>query len=309
MFATRNIHRPLAAVAGVGILSFMLHRTQNTGKEHGPFDSSLVHAAPQQQNKNVTTALSPKEFREYKLASTEKLTHNTKMYRFELPSAQDQSGLTVASCLVARATVDGKKVVRPYTPVSLNHQRGYIDLLIKTYPKPGGLMSRHIDELQVGDTLEMKGPFEKIPYKANMKKKIGMIAGGTGITPMLQIIREILSNPQDNTEVSLLFANVTEDDVLLRDELDALQYLYPSFKVYYTLDQPPRGWKMGKGFVSAEMIKNHLPSASDDCLMFICGPKGLVSLVAGEKGAKNSQGPLQGILEELGFTKEQVFKF
>ncbi|CAK9012813.1 NADH-cytochrome b5 reductase-like protein (B5R), partial [Durusdinium trenchii] len=251
-------------------------------------------------------ALSPAEFREFKLKETERVSHNTQLYRFELPSNNHETGLTVASCLVARAVVDGKKVVRPYTPVSLNHQRGYVDLLVKTYPAPGGRMSRHIEALEPGQALEMKGPFKKVDYKANMHKKVGMIAGGTGITPMLQVIREVLSNPQDHTEIHLVFANVTEDDILLRDELDALQYLYPAFHVYYTLDKPPSGWTMGAGFVSADIIKAHLPSPEDDCLLLVCGPKGLVAHVAGDKGPKNSQGDLGGLLKQLGFAPESM---
>lgn len=117
-------------------------------------------------------------------------------------------------------------ITRPYTPVSQNGQKGYVDLIIKSYPKPGGIMSRHIQSLRPGvDVVEMKGPFKKIEYRANMYKKMGMIAGGTGITPMLQIIREVLSNPDDRTQVSLVFANISEEDILLRDELDALAYL------------------------------------------------------------------------------------
>lgn len=56
----------------------------------------------------------------------------------------------------------------------------------------------------------MKGPLPKIEYKPNIKKHIGMIAGGSGITPMLQVAHEILKNPQDQTEVRLIFANVTK---------------------------------------------------------------------------------------------------
>jgi cytochrome-b5 reductase len=48
-------------------------------------------------------------------------------------------------------------------------------------------MSKHLGELKVGDTLDFKGPLPKYPYKANTKKHVGMIAGGTGITPMLQV--------------------------------------------------------------------------------------------------------------------------
>jgi len=53
-------------------------------------------------------------------------------------------------------------------------------------------------------------------------KAIGMIAGGTGITPMLQVLHEVLDNPADTTQVSLVFANVTEEDIMLRKELDGL---------------------------------------------------------------------------------------
>lgn len=47
--------------------------------------------------------------------------------------------------------------------------------MIKEYPT--GIMSKYIHSLKPGDFLEIKGPLSKIPYKANMKKKIGMIAG------------------------------------------------------------------------------------------------------------------------------------
>jgi cytochrome-b5 reductase len=193
-------------------------------------------------------ALSPNEFRKFNLVKTNSVSHNTSVFRFELPSPEHETGLTVASCVLARAEIEGKTVVRPYTPTSLNAQRGFVDLMVKSYPAPGGQMSRHIHSLRPGSGfLELKGPFKKLEYKPNMKRKIGMVAGGTGIAPMLQIIREVLSNPEDATEVSLVFANVSESDILLRDELDALQYLYPNFKIFYTLDKPPRGWKFGAG--------------------------------------------------------------
>jgi cytochrome-b5 reductase len=274
-----------------------------------------LSSAPQsftktEEKKERKIALSPSEFRSFKLHSSEQVSHNTCRQKFELPSPDHETGLPVASCIVARAEIDGKVIVRPYTPVSLNNQRGYVELVIKSYPAPGGVMSRHIQGLRPGlDTLEMKGPFKKIEYSPNMKKKIGMIAGGTGVTPMLQVIREVLSNPEDHTEVSLLFANVSEQDILLRSELDALAYLYPNFKVYYTLDKPPSGWQGGKGFVSAEMIQKRMPSPSDDNLILVCGPKGLMEHISGPKEQKDQQGPLSGLLKSAGYTESQVFKF
>lgn len=54
-----------------------------------------------------------------------------------------------------------------------------------------------------------------------MYRHIGMVAGGSGITPMLQVIDEILSNKDDKTQVSLVFANQTESDIILKDRIDA----------------------------------------------------------------------------------------
>lgn len=57
------------------------------------------------------------------------------------------------------------------------------------------------------------------------------IAGGTGITPMLQVASEVLKNPDDKTEVSLIFGNLTEDDILLRKHIDQLAKSHKNFKV------------------------------------------------------------------------------
>ena len=80
--------------------------------------------------------------------------------------------------------------------------------------------TRHIGDMALGDSIALKGPLQKFTYTPNMKKYIGMIAGGSGITPMLQLIEKILSNGRDNTEVRLIFANQTPEDVLLKDRLD-----------------------------------------------------------------------------------------
>lgn len=77
-----------------------------------------------------------------------------------------------------------------------------------------------------------------------------------GITPILQIIRAILKDPDDHTELSLLFANQvicvamvtvymcdhqTEDDILLRNELENIAATCNSFKLWYTVDRPTAG--------------------------------------------------------------------
>jgi NAD(P)H-flavin reductase len=118
----------------------------------------------------------------------------------------------------------------------------------------------------------VKGPKGQFNYSPTLSREIGMIAGGTGITPMLQIIRAALKNPQDNTRLSLIYANVNYEDILLKKELDELADKYSSrFKVFYVLNNAPSGWTGGVGFVSKGQIETHLPASRDDIKILLCG--------------------------------------
>ncbi|KAK7014740.1 NADH-cytochrome b5 reductase 2, partial [Halocaridina rubra] len=65
---------------------------------------------------------------------------------------------------------------------------------------------------------------------------------GTGITPMLQLVRQVTRNETDKTQLALIFANQTETDILLRHELEEVQAQHPDkFKLWYTVDRPESG--------------------------------------------------------------------
>jgi cytochrome-b5 reductase len=258
--------------------------------------------------KETQSALDPKQFKPFTLQEIYPQTHNTKIYRFALPSQDQELGLPVASCLVVKAQIGGEEVIRPYTPISEHDEKGHFDLLVKDYPQ--GKMSRHISQLQPGDQLQCKGPLSKIEVTPNFKKKIGMIAGGTGLTPMYQVLLKILNDPTDKTEVSFIFANVSEKDVPLKYELDTLASRHPNFKVYYLVDKKESPhWKGGEGYVTTDLIKSQLPPPNDDHLIMVCGPPGFMNVVSGDKAKDYTQGPLSGLLKQLGYTEKQVFKF
>lgn len=108
--------------------------------------------------------------------------------------------------------------------------------------------------------MAVRGPKGAMVYTPNMVREFGMIAGGTGITPMLQVIRAIIrgrprNGGQDRTKVNLIFANVNHEDILLKEDLDELVKEDDGIKVYYVLNNPPEGWNGGIGFVTPEMIK------------------------------------------------------
>ncbi|XP_060213767.1 NADH-cytochrome b5 reductase-like protein isoform X3 [Lycium barbarum] len=206
-----------------------------------------------------------------------------------------------------RAPVSHNSHLFSYTPISDPEANGYFDLLIKVYPE--GKMSQHFASLKPGDVLAVKGPIEKLRYSPNMKKHIGMIAGGSGITPMLQVIEAILKNPDDNTQVSLVYANVSPDDILLKKKLDVLAATHLNLKVFYTVDNPTNDWRGGIGYVSKDMVVKGLPLPGDDTLILVCGPPGMIKHLSGEKPNPREQGELTGLLKDVGFTKNMVYKF
>ncbi|EPZ32751.1 Oxidoreductase, FAD-binding domain-containing protein [Rozella allomycis CSF55] len=246
--------------------------------------------------------LRPNEWFKLPLKDKQVLSHNTAIYTFSLPSPDQSLGLPIGKHISARTTVDEKVITRSYTPISSNDDIGILKLLVKTYPN--GNLSKVFSELKVGDYLEISGPKGNFEYAQNMVDELGMIAGGSGITPMYQIIQYILSNGTDRTKISLIFANVSEEDILLRKELDDLQSKFNNFKVYYVLNKPPENWKYGTGFVSADMIRQNLPKPSSKCKILLCGPPPMIKAMC-------------SICEEVGFEKpnvvskmtDQVFKF
>ena len=122
------------------------------------------------------------------------------------------------SAQVEGAKRDGSGVTeRPYTPVTRDCTVGEMELVVKDYP--GGNVSSHICSRQPGDELKVKGCYTKIKVTANKWKHVGMLAGGSGLTPCLQVAEELLSLPDDQTQITLIFCNRDEDEIFLRQRL------------------------------------------------------------------------------------------
>lgn len=121
-----------------------------------------------------------------------------------------------------------------------------------------------------------------------------MIAGGTGITPMLQLVRAVFRDPEDTTCLSLLLANQTEEDILLRAELEEVAEKHPErFRLWYTVDRPGEGWKYSSGFINAEMIEKALFPPAEDNLVLLCGPPPMINFACSPNLDKLGYGPQQ----------------
>ncbi|KAK8138200.1 NADH-cytochrome b5 reductase 1 [Apiospora sp. TS-2023a] len=259
-----------------------------------------------QQPKKV---LKPDAFQEFELKEKTIVSHNVAIYRFKLPAANSIIGLPIGQHIsigahIAQEDGSSKEIVRSYTPISGDHQPGYVDFLIKSYPT--GNISKYMASLAVGQTIRMRGPKGAFVYTPNMVRHFGMVAGGTGITPMLQVIRAIIRGRPtgDKTQVDLIYANVTEQDILLREDLDSLAKEDSGFRVHYVLDKPPQEWTGGVGFVTAEMLEKWLPKAAPDVKLLLCGPPPMVS---GLKKASQSLGYEKA--RPVSKLNDQVFAF
>lgn len=208
----------------------------------------------------------------YELTAVHPDTHDTKTFRFALP---DDTALDMlpGDHLYVHATINGKMVKRPYTPSSMPGVAGYFDLTVKRYET--GTVSKYLHERQIGEPVLMSGPHPGGHWVDGMAKQVGLVAGGTGITPMIAIIRWILARGLP-VELFLLFANKSEADIIFREEWEVAVRQHATFHCYHVLDQPPAGWTQGRGRITETMLREQLPPPGPDTVLFLCGPPPMV---------------------------------
>jgi cytochrome-b5 reductase len=261
-------------------------------------ENKLLHSKPSDSDLKSRDAsvLHPAEFRAFALVQKRQISPHVAAYRFKIPDNLSL-GLAVGRHLSVRADIRGVHVTRAYTPISRPDQPGYFELLVKTYEF--GKMSQHMEHMSIGDTLLFRGPVGRFKFTPGTKH-IGMLAGGTGITPCIQLMRCILELPEyksETTRFTLLFQNRKREDVLLRDDLDSLERLHPGrVSVQYFLSNPDTKWGKDpheeRGYISAEKVNAYVPRKSCD-LVCVCGPSGFNSA-------------MEEVLVECNYTPEAV---
>lgn len=124
-----------------------------------------------------------------------------------------------------------------------------------------------------------------------------------GIAPVYQLINGILQNPEDKTKITLVFGAKTEEDFVLRDELDDFKARFPNrFDVVYTIgltrDGKYKNYKQGR--ITEELLREVMKKPEEEEVrVFISGPPAMKKALVGEKG----------ILKRLGYAKEDVYSF
>ena len=139
--------------------------------------------------------------------SVKQETHNSKVLTFGLPDGVSLN-LPVSACIMMQGVdEDGEEAAKPYNPITPNSQLGSFSLLVKQYEE--GTISKFAGNIKAGDQVgfcQFGGNVKPWRYPFN-KKKITMVAVGTGITPMYQALYPLLKTPGDQTEVRLIYGN------------------------------------------------------------------------------------------------------
>ncbi|KAG5304967.1 nitrate reductase [Histoplasma capsulatum G186AR] len=231
------------------------------------------------------------------LRSKTVVSPDSRLFTFRLSHGSQFLGLPVGNHVMLKIDdpSTGETIIRAYTPISKQDSRGTIDILVKLYPSTpnhpnGGKMTTAMDKLPLGAVVKFKGPIGKFEYLGNgevllnEKKRyvqsFHMICAGSGITPIFQILRAVIEDPEDRTSCVVLDGNRTEADILCRAELDDFMTENSNGKcrIVHTLTQPSSAWTGRKGRISEDLLLEYVPvnaKGNVNSLVLVCGPEAL----------------------------------
>jgi nitrate reductase (NAD(P)H) len=216
---------------------------------------------------------------------------DSRIFTFKLEHEDQILGLPTGQHLMMRLREPATReaVIRSYTPISETTQKGFLDVLVKIYfdtkEQKGGQMTKTLDSLPVGHSVDFKGPIGKFQYlgrglcdingKQRTIKRFFMICGGSGVTPIYQVFRAVMQDKEDPTHCVVLNGNRLVEDILCREDLDRLAVENEErCKLLYTLTKAPEDWQGLRGRIAAPLLKEYAGKC-EESLVLICGPEAL----------------------------------
>lgn len=185
-------------------------------------------------------------------------------------------------------------------PTTESEEDGTCELTVKTYfpneNQSGSAFSSFLHELESGEQLDVCGPTGEITYQGNgtftiegkkqRSKQVSLMPGGSGITAGATSIKRIVEEIRDRTHIAVTDANQTEYGILLREELNAAVEKSKQMVNIMDMVSHPRSkaaweWKgASSGHVNADMIKKELFGPSENSVVFLCKPPGMIQKAA-----------------------------
>ena len=218
---------------------------------------------------------------ELQVTDIESLSPDTKLFRFisakpSKPLAPFRAGQYIGLTV----DINGVRTSRPFSLASSPNQLSYYELGVRI--KENGFVSPFlIENLKVGDILEASEPLGSLFYNPLFHgKDLVFIAGGSGITPFISLLRDI-SEKQLSLNIWLIFGCLTEKDILFKIELDDIQKRRSNIKIRYILSEPDSDWKGESGFITRDKILNEIGTIARK-YFFVVGNRAMYEFVRKE---------------------------
>ena len=147
--------------------------------------------------------------------------------------------------------------------------------------KDGEVSPYLLDELRVGDHLELRGPIGGyFVWTGDAVRPVYLLAGGTGITPLMSMLRHRDRQPS-RPPALLIYSARSWEDIVYRDELEAMMRHDSSFRLAYTLTrQPPKDWTGHRGRINKDLLSANWFPPIQDPTVYVCGPTTFVETAA-----------------------------
>jgi ferredoxin-NADP reductase len=167
-------------------------------------------------------------------------------------------------------TINGVRTSRPYSISSSPRQRDFYDITVARIEN-GFVTDYILDEMQFGDTVETSAPAGHFVYSPMYQSKDAVyIAGGSGITPFMSKILDVVEAQKDRN-IHLIYGNRNEKSTIFLNELKALAHKYNNFKLTLVMSEPEEGYKGQIGFINNKCILNAIGTIENKRFS-LCGP-------------------------------------
>lgn len=224
------------------------------------------------------------EFRSLKVSKLAKETDDAVCVSFEIPPKLKQDfAFSHGQYLTLKTKIDGDEVRRSYS-ICAGVDDPELRVAIKRVD--GGLFSSYANaSLKIGDRLDVLPPEGSFTCELNSahEKKYLCIAAGSGITPVISIVKSILGR-EPKSEVTLLYGNQRVASIMFREELEQLKNRYMSrFQLIHILSREARETKILNGRINNKKggeLAEHLLDLKNTDEFFLCGPEAMISEVS-----------------------------
>lgn len=195
---------------------------------------------------------------------------NVKTFTLQLPAwMKHRAGQHYDIRLTAE---DGYQAQRSYSIASEPERAGEVDITVERIG--GGEVSSYLhDVLIVGDRIELRGPIGGyFVWEAGMTDPLLLIAGGSGVVPLMSMIRHRIATGANNP-TSLLYSSRSLEDVIYYNELDRLSRANGGLKIFHTLTRSqPKDWTGYARRIDQAMLEEVAGPLGTSVQVFICGP-------------------------------------